>query len=406
MSLNNFSKGKTMQLISVRNTLLFLLFCAVSVDLYATDCEFDAVSFTANFETGKLNSCAQLSENHYLLTTDAENRPINPSPWYAFKVEPKQGVKTKLIKITIQAVQAKPRYLPKMSLDSKNWQNLPFIVKDGQLTFEITLSKAVFIAGQEIINNDQYLSWMTEVELSSSFTKINLGKSTLGRPIEALISQNPNSTEWLLILGRQHPPEITGALALKSFVDELAQTSQSQQAFLKRFNVLIIPNLNPDGVAAGNWRHNSKGVDLNRDWGKFTQVETALIKAKLDSLIKDPQHLVFALDFHSTQQDVFYTMPTDYTVAPPQFANDWLSRIKNQSVSTFVVRPKPGASPGRGVFKQYIADEYKVHAVTFELGDNTQRHLIDHVAKISAQALIWQMLNTPEKDFIFSPVAP
>jgi hypothetical protein len=395
-----------MQLSSFRNTLLSLLFCLLSVDLYAKGCEFEAVSFTANFETGKLNSCERLSENHYLLTTDAENRPINPSPWYAFKVEPKQSLNTQQINITIQAIQAKPRYLPKMSADGKNWQNLPFTVKDGQLTFEITLSKALFIAGQEIINNDQYLSWMTELDQSSSFTKINLGNSTLARPIEALISHQTNNTEWLLILGRQHPPEITGALALISFVNELAQTSQTNQAFLERFNVLIIPNLNPDGVAAGNWRHNSKGVDLNRDWGKFTQVETALVKAKLDSLIKGSQRLVFALDFHSTQQDVFYTMPTDYPVAPALFVNEWLDKLKSQSVSSFVVRPKPGLSPGRGVFKQYIADEHKIHAVTFELGDNTQRELIDQVAKISAQTLVEKMLSTSANDFVFSPAAP
>ena len=161
-----------------------------------------------------------------------------------------------------------------------------------------------------------------------------------------------------MILGRQHPPEITGALALFSFVDELAQNHQSQQVFLDRFNVLIILNLNPDGVVAGNWRQNSQGVDLNRDWGKFAQVETALVKVKLDSLLKNPQRIVLALDFHfhSTHQDIFYTMPTDYVVAPSQFSNEWLSKIKAQTVSSFVVRPKPGKSPGRVVLKQFIAD--------------------------------------------------
>jgi hypothetical protein len=399
-----------MPLISVRSTLLTLLlsilFCFFSAGLYANSCEFKTVSFTTDFETGKLNSCAQLSDHHYLLTTDAENRPINSSPWYAFKVEPKQGIKTQQIKITIQAKQTKPRYLPKMSTDSKNWQVIPFLIKDNQLTFDITLTKKLFIAAQEIINNTQYLNWMAEISDTSDFTKINIGNSTLGLPIDGLIAQQSDNTEWLLILGRQHPPEITGALALFSFVDELAQNHQSQQVFLDRFNVLIIPNLNPDGVAAGNWRHNSQGVDLNRDWGKFVQVETALVKAKLDSLLKKPQRIVFALDFHSTHQDIFYTMPTDYAVAPSQFSNEWLSKIKAQTVSSFVVRPKPGSSPGRGVFKQFIADEYKVNAVTFELGDNTQRELINHVARISAQTLVKQMLKTPPQAFIFSTAIP
>jgi len=395
-----------MQSIIPKNTLLSLLCCLFSANLYAKNCEFEAVSFTASFETGKLNSCEQLSDNHYLLTTDAENRPINPSPWYAFKVELNEATKTQQIKISIQAEQAKPRYLPKMSTDSKTWQDLPFLIKDNQLTFEITLSKAMYIAGQEIINNAQYLSWMNKIAQESSFTQINIGNSTLGLPIDGLISQNTNNTEWLLILGRQHPPEVTGALALLGFVDELAKSSQRQKAFLERFNVLIVPNLNPDGVAAGNWRHNSKGIDLNRDWGKFTQIETQRVKTKLDAILTGSQRLVFALDFHSTQQDIFYTMPSDYTVAPSQFSNDWLSKIKTQTVSSFVVRPKPGSSPGRGVFKQYIADTYKVHAVTFELGDNTQRGLIKHVASIGAQTLVEQMLETQPPAFIYSATAP
>ena len=55
-----------MPLISVRSTLLTLLlsilFCLFSAGLYAKSCEFKTVSFTTDFETGKLNSCAQLSE--------------------------------------------------------------------------------------------------------------------------------------------------------------------------------------------------------------------------------------------------------------------------------------------------------------------------------------------------------
>lgn len=395
-----------MIIICIRYIILFVLFSVVSADLYAKGCEFESVKFTSDFETGKVNSCKQLSKNHYLLTTDAENRPINTSPWYAFKIQPKKSANAQQIKITIQAEKANPRYMPKISTDGKNWQIIPFLIEDQQLEFDLTLTQDVFIAAQEIIDNAEYLDWMTEIAQTSSFSKINLGNSTLGLPIDGLISQKNTNTEWLLIIGRQHPPEVTGALALFSFVEQLARKPQSQQTFLARFNVLIIPNLNPDGVAAGNWRHNSQGIDLNRDWGKFSQVETTLVKAKLDSLLKGSQHLVFALDFHSTQQDIFYTMPTDYSVAPSQFTNDWLNNIKNHSISSFVVRPKPGSNPGRGVFKQYIADEYKVHGVTFELGDNTQRELIDHVAKISAQTLVEQMLNTPPQAFVFSTVAP
>jgi hypothetical protein len=35
-------------------------------------------------------------------------------------------------------------------------------------------------------------------------------------------------------------------------------------------------NANPDGVDKGHWRLNDGGVDLNRDWGPFTQPETGM----------------------------------------------------------------------------------------------------------------------------------
>ena len=42
---------------------------------------------------------------------------------------------------------------------------------------------------------------------------------------------------------------------------------------------------NPDGVDSGYWRHNSNGVDLNRDWIEFTQPETKAIKQFLESKV-------------------------------------------------------------------------------------------------------------------------
>jgi hypothetical protein len=110
--------------------------------------------------------------------------------------------------------------------------------------------------------------------------------------------------------------------------------------------------------------------------------------------------LVFALDFHSTQQDIFYTMPNDYDLAPGDFADSWLAQVKAKSLSSFVVRTRPGSSPGRGVFKQFIADHYKVHAVTYEMGDNTPPALVKHLAQVSAQTLMSELLKREPAEFV------
>ncbi|GAC15319.1 hypothetical protein GLIP_2697 [Aliiglaciecola lipolytica E3] len=355
-----------------------------------------------DFEGGKLSSCEQLTENHFLLTTDAEDWPINRSPWYAFKVKLKKPGKPQKLKLTVAAVDARSRYIPKISDDGDKWRETSFTVQDAKLNFDIEVSDQVYVAAQEIIDNADYQTWIEKISASSSFGQVSIGESSQGRKIDGLIYQQPNNKEWILIIGRQHPPEVTGAMALLSFVEEIAGQVSNNANFASRFNILVIPNLNPDGVAEGNWRHNVNGIDLNRDWGKFTQKETQIVQQKLEQLLTEDQRLVFALDFHSTQQDIFYTMPTDYHIAPQELVNNWLAKVKEHSLSSFVVRPKPGTSPGRGVFKQYIADTYHVQAVTFEIGDNTQRDLIEHVGVVSAHTLVDILLKTPSQAFIYT----
>jgi hypothetical protein len=366
-------------------------------------CEFKNVHFKTDFEAGKIDECKQLTENHFELLTKPENRPINPSPWYAFKVINK-STENQQISMVIKADKANPRYLPKVSIDGKQWQALPFDIIDNAIHVSIQLQQHdLFIAGQEVIDNAFYAQWNQSLAKQSGFELQLLGLSTEGRRIEALVHSKPENKEWFLIVGRQHPPEITGALALLSFVEELASHQQLNADFLARFNVMIIPNLNPDGVAEGNWRHNTKGTDLNRDWGTFTQVETQQVQTWLNKTLIEQQNLVFALDFHSTQQDIFYTMPSDYTVAPSTFSEDWLKQLKDATVSSFTVRPKPGSSPNRGIFKQYLADEYNIHSITYEVGDNTNRELIKHVAQAAAKTLMQKMLSVTPQQFIYKP---
>lgn len=397
----SISAAKQWQVIPWLLLMLIVSLATMGVSFNAQACKFNNVHFQTNFEAAKIDECKQLSETQFILLTKPENRPINPSPWYAFKVVNKSANNQQL-SIVIKGEEARARYLPKMSIDQKQWQTLPFKVIDNAIHIDIKLQQQdIYIAGQELVDNAFYAQWTQTIAQQSGFVLHKLGMSTEGRPIDALIHTKPENKEWFLIVGRQHPPEVTGALALVSFVEELVKQQQLNASFLARFNVMIIPNLNPDGVAHGNWRHNIKGIDLNRDWGKFTQVETQHVNTWLTSTLVEQQRLVFALDFHSTQQDIFYTMPSDHAVAPSSFSEEWLSDLKAASISSFTVRPKPGSSPGRGVFKQYLADKYNIHSITFEIGDNTSRELIQHVAEAGAQTLMQKMLSVAPEQFIY-----
>ncbi|WP_371195305.1 M14 family metallopeptidase [Glaciecola sp. SC05] len=385
--------------------IIFTTFCLTGFSAQA--CDFERVKFDAQFDAGRLDACEMVTtgaieethQTHFILSVNPENTPINPSPWYAFSAVAKGADHT--ISVSIVASDAKPRYTPKVSTDKQHWTPIDFHVDSEGLHFELALSsEPIYVAAQEIIVNDDYQAWMQKDAIQSLFTIEQVGTSVQERPIYGMVATQEQNKEWLLIVGRQHPPEITGAIALFAFVEKMSANSELQQAFFKRFNVLVVPMINPDGVVAGNWRHNINGVDLNRDWGKFTQPETTTTFNYFRSRLKQDHRLVFALDFHSTQQDIFYTMPEEYGLVPADFAQRWIEQLKEQRLGSFTVRERPGSSPGRGVFKQFIADNFRVHSVTYEMGDNTERPLIKHIAHKSAEIMMQQMLATPAEAFI------
>jgi Penicillin-insensitive murein endopeptidase/Succinylglutamate desuccinylase / Aspartoacylase family len=98
--------------------------------------------------------------------------------------------------------------------------------------------------------------------------RLLLGTSRAGRPIHAYRLGNP-AARRLLVVGTVHGDEPAGMAVTR----RLLRTAPPLRAEL-----WIVPNLNPDGLAAGT-RANAAGVDLNRDFGRFSQPETRIARA-------------------------------------------------------------------------------------------------------------------------------
>jgi len=368
-------------------------------------CTNDAATLDAKFPTGAYETCTASGDKRFTLTIRPEDEPkINCSAWYAFRLTPNRKGR---VTVKLDYTQCGHRYWPKTSTDGVNWKYLPeksvkIEGEKGEQTARITIKlrdKPVFVAGQEILPPSAYDAWLDQMVITPHAARRVLGKSAEGRdiPIMTIADATGGQRETIVLVGRQHPPEITGALAMFPFVETISGDSDLAKRFRARFETIVVPILNPDGVMRGHWRHNTGGVDLNRDWGPFTQPETRLMKGVFDKIADDPhRQLRLMIDFHSTQRDIFYTIPDDLPTNPPMFTHDWLARYQER-MPDYEVRRNARHEIGRPISKAYVFDTYGVPGVTFELGDETNRKLIKDIGHESAIAMMETLLAADAK---------
>ncbi|MEE2692134.1 MAG: M14 family metallopeptidase [Pseudomonadota bacterium] len=361
----------------------------------STECAFDGVTFSDRFDGGRLSGCRQTGERAFEIGVAPEDAPINPSGWYAFAVDAQAAGR---IDITLVYAHGRHRYAPKFSRNGEDWSEV------GGVSVANTRNRAVFaldvpqgrsfISAQPLIAAGDYDRWLTDMLARDAGVElVEIGRSGEGRPIKALRSKK-RGREAVALVGRQHPPETTGAVAFFAFVARILEDDPLAERFRKRFGVLAIPMLNPDGVFHGQWRNNSRGLDINRDWGPFTQQETRAARDAIADFAGDkPGRLALFLDFHSTWNDVLYTQPDGAEGARAWFASAWRAGIAEALGSA----PRRDAShnPALPTAKSWAHETYRIPAITFEIGDETPKENIESLARAAAESMMLLLLEGP-----------
>ncbi|MBA4146925.1 MAG: succinylglutamate desuccinylase/aspartoacylase family protein [Verrucomicrobia bacterium] len=353
------------------------------------------IRFNNDFPGARLNECSQVGSNQFRILILPENAPVNNSPWFAFQVVAKRPT---TVTVTLAYEKGKHRYHPKISHDGKTWTMLGANAyhrdrekNEAALTFKVG-PKPVWIAAQEMIGGKELTAWMNGLSKRKFVEKSLVGKSMQGRAIEQLEIGSGSSSNYVFIIGRQHPPEVTGSFGLMSFTETIAGNSSVAQNFRKHFSTIVIPLLNPDGVEHGHWRHNMGGVDLNRDWNKFDQPETTLVRDHLVKIGSPTGARVFLmLDFHSTGNDIFYTQTDAQKTFPEDFTKNWLAAIQGRFPDYKVVRS--GSHDPRGnTSKVWGFMQFGAACITYELGDNTDRKRIRQITSGAAEEMMKMFL--------------
>ena len=361
-----------------------------------SSCDLGDIRIDADFPGARASACYRQAENRVAILVMPEDKDVNPSAWFAFRVT---AHRSRRIAATLVYGERKHRYWPKLSSDGRTWERLPVrsvtVAEDGaSATLRLDVGPApVWVAAQEVWDGERYDDWLRSVSGRGDATVSTLGWSAQRRPIHILKSASEQADAGTIVLiGRQHPPEVPGAFAFTRFVETLLDDSDLSRRFRSAYGIVAVPNLNPDGVALGNWRGNAAGMDINRDWGPFSQPETRLMRDLLAALNNEAARRprIF-LDFHGTKEDVFYTQRDEDPVEPQLFERRWLGCLQ-QRMPDYQVNRKPGHNPTLATAKTWVYKAYGIPSVTFELGDDTPRELIASLAQQAALAMMEVLL--------------
>jgi len=351
------------------------------------------------FDGGRVNDAWQEGDSHFVVQSSPENFPINASAWYAFKVWSRDR---QSIEVDLVYENGRHRYWPKIRGADEPWSpvdstDFQFDRQSRTATLRLEIGPdTLWVAGQDMMTSSFFQAWTDSLAGESYITKRIAGTSGRGRPIPMLEFGAPEATKHVMIIGRQHPPEATGTMALLAFVEELAGSSALAQEFRDSFRVHVIPIVNPDGVDLGHWRHNTGGVDLNRDWIAFNQPETSVVRDSFTEILEAPGHeLWFGVDFHSTQYDVFYTLDRSMETNPPGVTDKWLDHIRTE-LPHYEVNDSPSGF-GTPMSRNWFYRTFEAPALIYEVGDQTDRGLIREVATTAAQGTMGILLEELER---------
>ena len=113
-------------------------------------------------------------------------------------------------------------------------------------------------------------------------------------------SQIIDERQAVIIIARQHPGETVGSYVIQGCIDFLMGDSEEAKKLREIYLFKIVPMMNPDGVLVGNSRTSFAGCDLNRRWGKPSEIIHPEVYFTKNMILKLTlqRNLAFIVDCH------------------------------------------------------------------------------------------------------------
>jgi hypothetical protein len=201
----------------------------------------------------------------------------------------------------------------------------------------------------------EYVHRITTSLADSNIIKCKpIGESLAGNDIYCLTVTNFKSSpeairsrRGVLLSARVHPGESNSSYMMKGSIDFILGSSPEAQRLREVFVFKIVPMINPDGVACGNYRCSLSGNDLNRRWKNPEMIahpEIYNLKIMLKRFQEDRPVVMFCdLHGHSRKYNTFiYACNPKYwksffpsSDGPPKYLERLVPKVLNKLVPGF-----------------------------------------------------------------------
>ena len=360
------------------------------------------------FDGARMNDFYAINDTLYEVLIKPERAPINNSAWFSFKL---WSDVQQTITLRMKYEDGRHRYQPKVYFEGNIFSdfpkdtlyNKPIEVRYDSLrnaSFEITVGELpLIVTAQWPFNTTLFNKAINSPIVQEKANTRVIGHSKENRPIYEVEIDETDANEpagVLILVSRLHPPEVPGFLTSMFFLENLLSDSDLATEFRKHFVVKAYPLVNPDGVDHGHWRNNAAGNDLNRDWEHFNQPETRAVRDALLPLLDTPNRKVYyGIDFHSTNENLFYPIDEDVVTFPDNFTQRWQEMIIEDNPDiVFSSEEFPTDSP---ITKNWIYKTFGADAVTYEVSDNMEIADMESVAYSATELLMQSLLEEFKK---------
>jgi hypothetical protein len=203
------------------------LLLATSLAIADRVCENEALVIDARFDGGRMDHCEFSSENVVELTFRTEDFRVEDAfAWFSFRVVARDS---REIRIKMHFPDAYARFWPKLSRDGDNWvsaseDNVARSTIGKSMILRLPVDeKGTWVSAQELLTQDYYDDWLEQLDAHYELQISDIGRSNQDRPIQ--LAHTGDKPEAIVLIGRQHPAEVPGAIAMREFVDVVLGSS-------------------------------------------------------------------------------------------------------------------------------------------------------------------------------------